>query len=381
MVRSRGTLPGMVSPGAILAGMAFLASALALPGCERPLSLRGTVLVADSRTRGEIGWLSLADGVLRPALSPAGLYGDLARGPRGELYAARGREVLLLSKPGGALPLLSVEEKVDTVLPSSDGSRLYILEHPPAGSSRDAASVREAPHRLRLWDLAGSRFSGEAELDPFTYEIVEGPGLVLATHLQGRRLELVAIQPDGGARGGAAELELPDPGGGPLNRQALARAAAVEPEGRWALLVENGVGGERDRARLWTLELPERRWRCHPLSTAGLFQYGVAFLSASGGRARAALNGCDRLLVVEGDPASGFREGPAIGLPGLFHDLKRLELPPDSKGAPPGELLLLAGSDPARSRGFLIAVDPAGGSVVRIWKLPRPVDLFEVDNS
>jgi hypothetical protein len=374
-----------------LAALAALAAGLSSGCSRRPPSIEGTVLLGYSKAAGNLWRLSLPEGRAKPLLPLPSPCGDLARGPKGEIYLARGREVLQMSPEGELLRLFGVEARVDTVLPSRDGKRLYILEHPPPKSGpppgsgergAEAAFAREPPHRLRLWDLPGARFSGEAELDPLAYEIFEGPGLLLTTHLRGLRVEVVPLVGGGFGPGGAEEIELSDPGGGIQNRQALLRAAAVEPEGRWALLVENGLGGEFDRARLWTLELSERRWRSHPLAARGLFQGGIVFLSPAGdGTARAVLNGCDRLLLVGGDPKRGFHEDGAFNLPGLFHDLRRVAPAPGvGPGATPkAEILLLAGTDRARSRGFLALVDPGAGKLSWLFELASPVDVLEIE--
>jgi hypothetical protein len=201
--------------------------------------------------------------------------------------------------------------------------------------------------------------------------------VVLATHLQGRKLEIARAGPGGFPEGAVEEIEVRERPGGSLNRQALLRSAAVEPAGRWALLAENGVEGEFDRAGLWVLDLASRRFAFHPLRARGVFQAGIAFLAARpGGKARAILNGRDRVVFIEGGPETGFEERESIPLPGIFPDLRALA-PPGGTGAGMPEVVLLAGSDGARSRGLLLILDVARGRILRTLELAAPVDVLE----
>ena len=364
-----------------------------LSGCDRTPPPRGSALAAYSKKGSDLRRISLADGVTLRAFTLPAPAADIARGPGGQVYLAAGREVLLIDGSGGPLPLLTSDRRIDSVLPSADGTRLFILEHPLAavpapgsGAGREteeASDDRAAPHRLRLWDLKGGRFEGELELDPLAYEIFEGPGLILATHLKGRRIEIARLGPAGFTAGSSEVIEVSSPAAGALNRQALLRAAAVEAGGRFILLSESGVDGEMDRSRLWTLEPAGGRLAFHALAARGTFQDRIAILTpGEGGTFRAVLNGCDRMVVVSGSPAAGFREGKPIELPGLFFDAHRL-LPADAGSAAssggPRELVLLAGSDARRERGFLAAVDPFAERLVWVRDLPGPVDLLETE--
>jgi hypothetical protein len=389
----------------------FVAWSALIAGCGRPPEIEAKVLVAYSRSGTEVRRIALPSGKEEGTIGIPGIPGDLSRGRGGETYIAAGPEILVLPPGGEPLPLLRIGGSIDTVLPSSDGGRLYILEHPAGGephggahrssplmgeegsgvgaggpgsdSGPEAPDAREprerrGPHRLRIWDLRGSRFSGEVELDPLAYEIVEGPGVVLATHLKGRRIEAARLR-DGGFAGPASEVRLPPPPGGDENRQAMVRAAAVEPGGRWAILVESGIGGEWDRSALWTLDLDGLRPSFHPLAARGVYQDSAIFLGRTpDGGLRIALNARDRLLIIEGG-TEGFREGKPLPLPGLFFD------PRIAGGARAGaesssrELVLLAGCDTSRKRGLIAAVDPAGPRVAWVWRIPAPADLLEVE--
>jgi hypothetical protein len=363
------------------------------PGCERTPPPWGSALAASSKKGSDLRRLSLPDGKVIRAFTLPGPAADIARGPGGQVYLAAGREVLLLPGSGDPLPLLEGQRRIDSVLPSADGTRLFILEHPPAAvpaagasagrETEEASDERAAPHRLRLWDLKGGRFEGELELDPLAYEIFEGPGLILATHLKGRRIEIARVGPAGFTAGSPEVIEIASPAAGALNRQALIRAAAVAPGGGFILLAESGVDGELDRSRLWTLEPAGGRLAFHPLAARGTFQERIAILSpGEDGTFRAVLNGCDRMVMVSGSPAAGFREGKSIALPGLFFDAHRL-LPPApgaaGSSAGPRELILLAGSDARREHGFLAAVDPFGERLAWVRELPAAVDLLEIE--
>jgi hypothetical protein len=348
-------------------------------GCTRPPDAAVTVLVGDSKAAGKLRKVSLPSGREVLALPLGAPCGDLARGPAGEIYFSSGNEVFLL-RSGAPLPLLTLEDRVDSVLPSRDGRRLYLLQHPPRGNvSGEDAGERDGPHRLRIWDLEAARFGGEVELHPRAYEIHEGPGFVLATHLLGRRIEIARLGTVGFAAESAEELRVEEDTSGERNQQACIRAAAVAPAGGRVLLVENGAGGEMERAVLWTLDLPGRTFTAHPLAARGFFQAGIAFLPPSrSGALRAALNGGDRLLLIEYDPARGVREEGLVPLPGFFHDLRVV-----AAGSRPGsgapELILLAGSDRNRRQGYLAAVDIPGRKVAWVRQLSAAADVLEVE--
>ena len=169
------------------APVALFFYALAAAGCERLPPIQATVILADSKARGDLWRLVLPEGRPERLFSLGAPCGDLARGPGGELYFTSGREVFHLSRAGEPLPLLQVEE-----------------EEPLQGQGEKPFSVGEEAARPQLGAVGEEDLTAGPPVQ--VNEERSGPGLPVLEHRRPRAAGVDHQLGQGGLEVGAVGL-------------------------------------------------------------------------------------------------------------------------------------------------------------------------------